>query len=142
MPIAIHYLDDGLGFELRGWGYVSGKDILCAIAERFSSEEKMKRYRYGIADYTAVEEFDVSNREIDLIVQEDLKAANINPHMILALAASDDLVFGLSRMFAGIAEQSRWCINVFRSAAEAAAWVKKRANQNHHWEPSMVPCRS
>lgn len=142
MPIRIHYLDDGFGFALRGRGIVSGKDILCAIAERFSSEEKIKRYRYGIADYTAVERFDVSNDEIERIVQEDLKAAGINPRIILALAASGDLVFSLSRMFITLADESGWRIDVFRTAEEAATWIKRRVNEDCQWDPPMAPFAS
>lgn len=112
------------------------------IRRENSSEEKIKRYRYGIADYTAVERFDVSNDEIERIVQEDLKAAGINPRIILALAASGDLVFSLSRMFITLADESGWRIDVFRTAEEAATWIKRRVNEDCQWDPPMAPFAS
>lgn len=138
MPVENKYTDDGLGFILIGQGIVTGQEILDAIAIRFSSEDKIKKYLYGLADYTGVQEFRVANNEIDVIAQKDIEAARINPDFIFALAASDDLIFGLGRMFEVFVEKSGWAIKVCRTLDEAALWIKNSIKEKYGHKVTMA----
>lgn len=138
MPVEINYTDDGLGFTLIGEGIVTGQEILDAIAIRFSSEDKIKKYIYGLADYTGVQEFRVANNEISIIAQKDIVAARINPDLIFALAAPDDLIFGLGRMFEAFAGGSGWAIEVFRTRDEAVLWIKNSVKEKNDRKVTMA----
>jgi hypothetical protein len=131
MPVENEFSDDGLGFLLTGLGIVTGQEILDAIAIRFSTEDKVKKYLYGLVDYTRVHEFRVTNNEIDHIARKDIAAARINPDLILAIAATDDLIFGLGRMFEVFVEKSGWTIKICRTLDEAVLWIKNGINEKH-----------
>jgi len=132
MPVDIHFTDDGRGSIIIGRGRVSGQEILDAIDQRFSSPVKVKAYFYGLADYTNVENFNVTNEEIVRIADKDEDASRSNPALILAIAAPDDLVFGLGRMFEMHAHSSGWEIGVFREHTEAVVWIRRKVKERHH----------
>ena len=44
---------------------------------------------------------------------------------IVALIASNDLIFGMSRMFQTLHTDYGWTMNVFRSEADADAWLSQ-----------------
>ena len=123
MPIIIKSTDGGLGFIMKGEGVVTGQEILDGLAKRFSSEEKIRRYLYGISDYTEVKQFQISSAEVKLVAEKDKQVAIINPNLVMAIAAPQDIMFGLSRMFRAYARETGWVVGVFRSLEEAQSSI-------------------
>lgn len=131
MPITVKVTDKGLGFLMKGEGLVTGKEILDGIDERFSSEEKIRRYVYGISDYTEVEDIEMSGADVKLVAEKDMQVAKINPNLVIAIAAPKDIMYGLSRMFEAHAYKTGWVIGVYRSLEEAQKSVLDNLKNTH-----------
>jgi hypothetical protein len=55
----------------------------------------------------------------------DKIAAEINPDVVVALIASKNVMFGLTRMWEVFVDQIGWKTKVFRSKTEAEVWIKE-----------------
>ena len=132
MPIQIKYLDNGLGVLFMGEGIVTGDDVINSNREIFSSEDKFKNYKYGFIDYSNITHLNVSNSELGIIVSQDKKAFQFLPDGVIAIAAKQDLEFGINRMWEIIVENSgiQWETMVFRDKEKAKIWIKDRVKKN------------
>ena len=88
---------------------------------------KFSKYRYSLIDYTAVTKVDVGS---EFIADFCIAASKVNPDPILAFAAEDDLIFGLSRMYESFVYQTDW---VFRADLALNHVVK-----NQHFDISTA----
>ena len=133
MPIKIEYLDNGIGFIFIGEGVITGDDIINSNKIIFSSKERMRKYKYGLIDYSNITQFNVSNPEIEIIASQDKKASKYIPDGVLAVTAKKDLEFGLTRMWEMIVENSgvQWETMVFRLRQDAEAWIKEKVRINY-----------
>ena len=131
MTIRVEYLDKGLGVLYVSEGIVTGDDIINSNREVFSSEDKMKNYKYGLIDYSNITQFNVSNSEIETIVSQEKEASKFIVDPILAVIATKDLEFGLSRMWETIVEISgiQWETMIFRDREKAEIWIKDRIRE-------------
>ena len=126
MPIEVKYLDDGKGFLFIGRGAVTGKDILRAYEEIYSSEEKTRKYKCALTDLSSITDFDVSTPEVEEIARLHMGVAEMNPDAVVAIAAPKDTAFGISRMWQAHVARTTWEIKVFRASDEAKMWIKER----------------
>jgi hypothetical protein len=133
MPIQVKYLDNGIGIMFVGVGIVTGDDIINANMEVFSSEEKMKNYKYGFIDYSVVSHLNASTSEIEHMTSQQLKASEFIPNAVLAFVATKDLEFGLTRMWEMIAENTglQWETMAFRNREKAEIWLKDRIREKY-----------
>ena len=140
MPIKVRYLDKGIGVLLIGEGKIVGDDIIKANRKIFSSVEKMKKYRYGLLDYSRITQFEVSTSEVDTIAFQDMKASEFIPDAVLAIAAKQDLEFGLTRMWEIIVENSGlpWETMVFRDRDTAEKWIKQKVKEKFDIDLTMA----
>lgn len=67
MPIQVRYLDNGIGVMFIGEGIVTGEDVINANKEIFSSEGKMKNFKYGFIDYSNASHFGASGDDAKII---------------------------------------------------------------------------
>ena len=126
MPIEVKYLDGGKGTFFDGKGDITGEDIIGANKEIFSSEEKIRRYKYTLLDLTSMDDFDVLTSDVEEIARINIGAAEIIPDFVVAIAARKDIVFGLSRMWQTLVDSTTWETKVFRTVDEAKVWIKER----------------
>lgn len=122
MPLTINYKDDGRGIEILATGTVHGREIIDAHKEIYS-EENLKRQLYQIIDRSLCLEYDVSTEEIKKIAELDNTAALINPHIIIAIVAPDDLQYGMSRIWQAYTDESGFKTRVFRDRKSADLWL-------------------
>ena len=94
-------------------------------------EEKFSKYRYSLSDFTQVTDVDVNNESIQFIAGLCISASRINPYPIVALVADMSLVYGLSRMFEALSNETGWEIMVLRSKEEAVKWIKERVKDKY-----------
>jgi len=123
-----------------GEGIVTGEDVINANKEIFSSEEKMKNFKYGFIDYSNAFHFDASGDDAKIIADQDMEASKFIPDAILAILAREDLVFGLNRMWEMIAENAglQWETMVFRDREKAEAWTKDRIRDKFSIDITMA----
>ena len=131
MPIEINYLDGGLGVLFIGEGIVTGEEIITSNRQIFSSEEKMKKVKYGLIDYSSITQFKVSTPEVESIISQEKKAAEYITDGVLAIVAEKNVAFGINRMWEIIAEFRglQWETMVFRCRADAEVWIRQKVNQ-------------
>ena len=130
MPHERKDCDGGLGNIIEGRGIVADQEFVDFFKRHLTQDkEKFTNYRYGLVDYTAVTEADVSNESVKLIAELCLEASKINPDPIVALVAKNDLIYGLSRMYEALIHETDWETMVFRSRKEAVAWIKERIKE-------------
>lgn len=110
-----------------------GNDIINSNRKSFSSVKKMKNYKYGLIDYSNIPQFNVSNSEIEIIASHDKKTSEYISGGGVAIAAKEDLGFGLNRMWEIIVENAglQWETMVFRAIEDAKAWVRERVKEKY-----------
>jgi hypothetical protein len=68
---------------------------------------------------------------IKLIARFNIKAATVNPDVIIATVADQDIMYGLSRMAQTLRDDAAWENEVFRNRQDAEAWIKARVKQKY-----------
>jgi hypothetical protein len=128
MSIKIDYLENGAGIEIIASGTVTGSEIIESHKEIYNAEN-LKRQKYQIIDRTECKEYLVSNVEVERIAEIDKKASETNPNIIIAIVASTDLQFGMSRVWQVYVEKSNYLTKVFRDREGAENWLKETLNK-------------
>lgn len=77
-------------------------------------------------DFSEASEALVSSVEVQTIADENRITATLTPHLVAAVIAPSDHMFGLSRMWETFAEATGWTIQIFRDRAEALAWLREQ----------------
>ena len=97
MPITYTVMKNG-GILFKGKGFVSGNEIKEINDAIYGSPKNILKIKYQLWDLTNISEILVSNEDIEAFAYQDAAAAKINSNMIIAIVASKDIIFGLSRM--------------------------------------------
>ena len=126
MPIQIKYVRGGVGVEFICTGVVTGTDIIEANKEIYSDDRFLKQ-RYQIIDRTHCADYQVSNDEVEIIVKQDIAAATINPHVIVAFISKTDLQYGVSRMYNSLVGDDGFSSEIFRDRKGAEEWIEKQS---------------
>jgi hypothetical protein len=130
MPIDIELLHEGAGVIYNCHGTMTFKDFYDASNGFLEFPEELKKWRYSIIDLTSVEGMNLNYEEVASIVEQNKRLAAIAPPgTLLAVSSPRDLGFGIARMWEALVEQVGWETQTFRSRADAAQWIKKRAKQ-------------
>lgn len=132
MPIEIKDVNGGLGCILLAIGVVEKKEYIDAMRKHLTQDtEKFKRYRYNLADWTAVTAGDIPSESIQLVAELCKKAAAVNPNIIVGSVAGQDLSFGLVRMAHIRRDGADWESKAFRNRVEAEAWIEQRVKEKY-----------
>ena len=126
MAYSTEYTSDGLGVLHRGEGVVTGAEIIAGAAEHHRLEERARKLRYGVVDFSDVKELQVSAAEVNAIADEDRMTASLTPHVVVAVIAPLDHAFGVSRMWETLMDATKWNTRIFRDRDEALAWLRKQ----------------
>ena len=132
MPIEIKDVKGGLGCIFLATGVVKKEEYIDALRNHLTQDtEKFKKYRYSLADWTAVTAADISSESVQLVAELCKKAAAVNPNMIVGSVADQDLFFGLIRMSHIRRDSADWENKAFRNRVEAEAWIKQRVKEKY-----------
>ena len=123
MPVRIHYREDGIGLELTASGVLTGHEVFEMNKELYSGE-LLKRQRYQLVDCLDVGEFLVTPGQARKLAEQDLAAAKMNPDMVIAVIADNDLGFGMSRMWESFVDRGTLRTRVFRDRESAEEWLE------------------
>ena len=123
MPIQIKYINGGIGVEFIGSGLVTGADVIAANKEIYRNEN-FSRQRYQIVDRTNCTKYQISNKEIRIIAEQDKAAAKTNPNVIIAFISISDLQYGISRMYQSYVGDNGFLTEIFRDRKSAEEWIK------------------
>ncbi|HAC34031.1 MAG TPA: hypothetical protein DCF45_05880 [Gammaproteobacteria bacterium] len=107
--------------QFTGSGLVTGAECLHANREVIK-DSRLATLRLQIVDLTAVERYEISAAESRNLAAMDSQAAAIASGVRVAMICPDDLVYGMSRLYAGHASPD-WQVEVFRHREEALQWL-------------------
>ena len=123
MPFAVRVArEDGvvrIAVEGRGAGRDLLRQITPALEESAGIGDQRLLLDLREAQVTEMPPADMHSFEIDVARREGMRGAGARA----AVLASNDLLFGIARMFQAIRAQSRVAYGVFRDPAEADAWL-------------------
>ena len=131
--IVVRAAADGIGIIGTGEGVVTGQDLLAATAQLIAEGQRNSELRYAVMDLSAIPEQELDTRS--------LKAAAVRPRspmpeLIVAVVAPSEILFGLSRMWEMLAEQSGLATRVVRTREEAITFLQEQLTQPvHPFEP-------
>ncbi len=127
MPIEIYDLDNGIGVLIKGHGVVTNDEYSNTLKKHLTQDpDKIKKYRYSLSDYTEVTKAEVRTETIKIIANRCISASKVNPNIVHATVSSQDLIFGLSRMWEALSSETTWEIQVFKGKEEAKEWIEER----------------
>ncbi len=119
-----------VGFEItweqrgaykRFFGHVTDDELMRSVHE-IESDERFDALRYVICDFLGIDTFDVTEDNVRIISAIDAAAAMTNPHIKIAVVATDARVHGLAEVYA-TAPWTAYETGIFRHLAEARAWI-------------------
>lgn len=128
MPMSLAYVGDG-GVIARGEGVVTGRDLKKLNEIVYASPEDIKKISYQICDLTRVSELNISSSDVRELSMQDKQASQLNPNMLVALVAEKDVVFGFSRMWEALSDDSPYESKVFRRMEDAHQWIRERLQE-------------
>ena len=127
MPIEMKDSDNGLGVIFIGRGIVGEIEYLDLYRKHLAQDkDKYQKYRYCLNDWEEVTGVEVSSNAIDQIAGLCIDSAKINPYPVIALIATKDITYGLSRMWEILSNDTEWEIMVFRKRDDAEAWIRQK----------------
>jgi hypothetical protein len=129
MAIEIVYTEDCRGgVELLISGTVIGQDIVEALKQVYA-DKRFGRAKYLLADKTNCTEYTVEPDDVRRIAALDVESAQINPGLIEAHVAPNDILFGTSRMWQAYVSEGRTTSHIFRDRESAIEWINSELDQ-------------
>jgi len=125
MPYTAHYVDAGKGVHKFGSGTVTGLEIFVSAIEESRDQERARKLRYGLIDFSAVTEFKVTPQDIHRIVEANRKTAALTPNAVVAIVAPSELPYAMSRLWHTLSDDLGWTSHVFHTRPDAVAWLRK-----------------
>ncbi|MBC8116919.1 MAG: hypothetical protein H7062_21190 [Candidatus Saccharimonas sp.] len=124
MSFTPEFVDGGRGLVFTAAGELTAADVLAPKTIMLAEPDRLRPLRHALVLLEGVTRFAPTNDEIRDIATADTKIALFAPDVSVAIVAPTDFLFGLSRMWEVFAEGTAWRISVFRSRAEADAWIR------------------
>ena len=129
MPYQTTFVDDGRCVIITGSGVVLGSEILTAARAITEHVQGGKSLTRGWVDLSDVTELRVTRDDMHMIAAENRFAATLSPQIVVAVIASQDLAFGMARMWEAMMAMSNWQTHVFRDRQQAQTWLDMDADQ-------------
>lgn len=127
MPLKIELIDNGLGAYLHAKGSLKAEDYYIPIMEHLSRpDEELKKIIYMITDYRAVTKIEINLGYVSKIAKKANAVSKINSDLIKASIATNDVVYGMIKMFGALAKFTGWTMSSFRNKKDADEWVQKK----------------
>ncbi|MFN7959351.1 MAG: hypothetical protein U0P46_13645 [Holophagaceae bacterium] len=123
MPYFTELTHEGRGLLRIGQGVLTGREIIDAITAFPESVAAPERLTHCLVDLAKVTRLDVSNHDLETIIALDKHHLKSTGLTRAAIAAPADLAYGISNMYRGHAAHQGLEIGVFRTLAEARAWL-------------------
>jgi hypothetical protein len=121
----IHELRDrGSLLYLKGSDVLTGRELIETTRRLVETGDAIRGVRYTLVLFDEVTRVDVSADDIRRLVEVDKDLMLLIPQTVIAIVAPKDEMFGLSRMWEMMVGVPGWETRVFRSRAEAEAWLQ------------------
>lgn len=108
-----------------------GEAIDVFIGHLTQDEEKFKKYKYSLSDYTATIKIDFSNKSLELIAKYCNMAAKVNSDAVVAFVANKEPIFALIKIYEILSSETIWERMVFTNREDAEVWIKTRVREKY-----------
>jgi len=125
MPYKSRYVDGGKGVHKTGYGVLTSDDLIQS-ARRQAGDERAKKLKYGLADFSQVIELRLTPDTIERWIEQNRKLAALTPGAFVAIVAPSPMVYGMSRLWQSHAADIGWNSLVFRERHDAILWLRKQ----------------
>lgn len=122
MTIDINFTKEPQGVIFTVAKNVTGKEIYDAHKTAIA-DSNFKNQKYWLVDRTECEQFKVTPDELIEISKIDNTAAKINPRLLMAIIASTDVQYGMSRLYSAYIDENGFKTCIFKKRAEADSWI-------------------
>ncbi len=122
MSFTTRFIDKSTGLLRTGEGVVTGREVLEASAY-VRSLPMITAVTHVLIDFTRATAFESSSDEIKAIAASATTSSQLVPKLYMAIAASRDADYGLSRMYQVYMNVPGWIVQVFRTRDEARTWL-------------------
>ena len=130
MSVEIRDTDGGLGNIITGRGIIEeGEAIDVFIGHLTQDEEKFKKYKYSLSDYTATINIDFSNKSLELIAKHCNMASKVNSDAIVAYVTNKEPIFALIKIYEILSSETTWERMVFTNREDAEVWIRERVKE-------------
>lgn len=127
MAVTISW-DDPHSLRLKATGVLTGAELVEVNREFFARElDRFAKAATWLSDYTECSVGEFPSELVRDLVEISVRVSRVNPRLRVALAVPPDLLFGIGRMWEGLAAETGWEAGVFRTLAEAEAWLGRGA---------------
>lgn len=126
MMYSIELLNQDKCLHFVGSGRLTSHEIGEAKKSLLTEQERLRHVRGFLVNLSNVEVLDIRADEIRQLITLDTQLSLLAPAAAVAVVATRDHVFGMARMWEALAGPTGWTIAVFRSRAEADAWMGER----------------
>lgn len=123
MTVQVSFAADGIGIIYTTSGVLTGKDLLWAHSRVQAAIEQNPDMRYLLIDHSAVPEERIDTESLKQLAARSGSTLDLMPEALVAIVAPNDVLFGLSRMWAAMAENPKLKTLTSRSRDEAVEWL-------------------
>jgi hypothetical protein len=106
----------------RATGTVTGSEIIAINHWLYSELADQELARFQLWDFSAAAGIEVDIEKLREVARQDKQAAKSAP-LVIACVSPTDLVYGLSRMWQLLSDDTAIAANVFRDLPNAQAWM-------------------
>lgn len=132
MPIYINETDNGLGNIIFGYGVVSSQEYYMSTSIHLTKPKKiLQKYIYSICDYSKVTHVNLDLKFVYKIAKQSIGISKINPHVIVAIVVSNDITFGIAKIWSELVEDTGWDINILKDRIKAENWTELKIKEKH-----------
>ena len=129
MPVDIEIVADGLGLVVSCRGTVTGDEFIQRNEKLLRSPDRLRKLRYAIVDLNDASLFDFSSSQQQSVAEQATQAVALLPNFVQAVVLPCGFPFGISRIWASLAEQPGWSSRTFRLRSEASTWVRQEVKE-------------
>lgn len=129
MPIELRYTEDGKGVELALSGTVFGEEIIQTLKE-LQDKESFRHLKYKLVNRLACKKYFVSAKDIRVVAEYDKAAAELNPHLVIAIVSPGNKVLQESaEIWHSFVKEAIPRSRLFDQLSSARAWVEEQLRE-------------
>ncbi len=126
MPIDVEFLNEGAFVHVTAKGVVTEEEFGNHLEQLYPSDEVTRLQRYALVDWSRVTDVQISNEGVRAGAKKIVQASKIvPPGAVVAVVASNELAFGLARMWEAHVAETGWQTRVFKELLEAEQWLEE-----------------
>ena len=128
MPFNTEFTEDYMGIVHVGTGIVTGAEILQGCKSVTALVQTTENFHYKLVNFAGATGLQVSEEELNQIVEEDRLIAAARPHAAIAIVAPNDQITAIARHWENRVEGLGWLTHITRTPSDAWRWLRENSS--------------